>query len=67
MAAEELMDEDDRDTLSAVTMMAVIQNPNCPKTIITEMASITIDDCIWQEEHLELLNERAQELLLKMK
>ena len=34
MAAEELMDEADRDTLSAVTMMAVIQNPNCPKTMI---------------------------------
>ena len=68
MSAEELMDEADRDTLNTVTMMAIIQNSNCPKSIIAEMASITIDDCEWvDEQFIELLNERAQELLSKMK
>jgi hypothetical protein len=68
MSAEELLDEADSDTHSAVTMMAIIQNPNCPKSIITEMASITIDDCMWlYEKHIEALNELAQELLQKMK
>ncbi len=45
-------------------MMAIIHNPNCPKSIIEEMSTITEDDREWEDEELvEDLREAALELL----